>query len=102
MLLSGACLSMWMLLRHVRASRQHAAGVVPEGVGVAQTVVEDRDTGNTVAAVNCYFMCQDGSMFKAQVPLRALLLPAGSGAALGAFPAPCLFSACNPHAQLRT
>ena len=40
---------------------------MPEGVGVAQTVVEDRDTGNTVAAVNCYFMCQDGSMFKAQV-----------------------------------
>ena len=42
-------------------------GGVSEGVGVAQTVVEDRDTGNTVAAVNCYFMCQDGSMFKAQV-----------------------------------
>jgi hypothetical protein len=32
-----------------------------------QTVLEDRETGNTVAAVNCYFMCQDGSMFKAQV-----------------------------------
>ncbi|KAK9830879.1 hypothetical protein WJX81_001263 [Elliptochloris bilobata] len=31
------------------------------------TVMEDRESGNTVAAVNCYFMCQDGSMFKAQV-----------------------------------
>ena len=32
-----------------------------------QTVVEDRESSQTVAAVNCYFMCQDGSMFKAQV-----------------------------------
>lgn len=32
-----------------------------------QTTVEDKESGNTVAAVNCYFMSQDGSMFKAQV-----------------------------------
>ena len=32
-----------------------------------QTVIEDRESSQTVAAVNCYFMCQDGSMFKAQV-----------------------------------
>ena len=32
-----------------------------------QTVVEDRESSQTVAAVNCYFMCQDGSMFKAQI-----------------------------------
>ena len=25
-------------------------------------------TGHSVAAVNCYFMAQDGGMFKAQVP----------------------------------
>ena len=35
--------------------------------GCAQTTVEDKESGNTVAAVNCYFMSQDGSMFKAQV-----------------------------------
>ena len=29
--------------------------------------MEDKESGNTVAAVNCYFMSQDGSMFKAQV-----------------------------------
>lgn len=34
----------------------------------AQTTLEEKDSGNTVAAVNCYFMSQDGSMFKAQVP----------------------------------
>ena len=34
----------------------------------AQTMVEDKETGNTLAAVNCYFMAQDGGMFKAQVP----------------------------------
>jgi hypothetical protein len=32
-----------------------------------QTSVEDKESGNTIAAVNCYFMSQDGSMFKAQV-----------------------------------
>ena len=35
---------------------------------VGQTTVEDKETGNTLAAVNCYFMAQDGGMFKAQVP----------------------------------
>ena len=30
--------------------------------------MEDKETGNTLAAVNCYFMAQDGGMFKAQVP----------------------------------
>ena len=34
---------------------------------VLQTTVEDKESGNTIAAVNCYFMSQDGSMFKAQV-----------------------------------
>ena len=34
----------------------------------AQTTLEDKETGNSVAAVNGYFMTQDGSMFKAQVP----------------------------------
>ncbi len=34
---------------------------------VLQTTVEDKESGNNVAAVNCYFMSQDGSMFKAQV-----------------------------------
>eukprot|EP00775_Hariotina_reticulata_P007932 gene7932-8128_t len=29
---------------------------------------EDKDTGQIVSAVNCYFQCQDGSMFKARVP----------------------------------
>ncbi len=33
-----------------------------------QTTLEEKESGNTVAAVNCYFMSQDGSMFKAQVP----------------------------------
>ncbi|CAL8464190.1 g3725 [Coccomyxa elongata] len=32
------------------------------------TTLEEKESGNTVAAVNCYFMSQDGSMFKAQVP----------------------------------
>jgi hypothetical protein len=33
-----------------------------------QTTVEDKESGHSVAAVNCYFMAQDGGMFKAQVP----------------------------------
>ena len=36
-------------------------------LSVLQTTVEDKESGNTIAAVNCYFMSQDGSMFKAQV-----------------------------------
>jgi hypothetical protein len=28
---------------------------------------EDKDSGQVVSAVDCYFMCQDGSMFKARV-----------------------------------
>lgn len=35
---------------------------------MGQTTLEEKESGNTVAAVNCYFMSQDGSMFKAQVP----------------------------------
>lgn len=31
------------------------------------TQKEDRDSGNMVSVVGCYFMCQDGSMFKAEV-----------------------------------
>ena len=38
-----------------------------EGACIVQTTVEDKESGNNVAAVNCYFMSQDGSMFKAQV-----------------------------------
>ena len=34
----------------------------------AQTTVEDKESGYSAAAVNCYFMAQDGGMFKAQVP----------------------------------
>jgi DNA polymerase epsilon subunit 1 len=45
----------------------------PEGklgwlLNVNATLVDDRDAGRAVAAVNCYFQCQDGSGFKAQVP----------------------------------
>jgi hypothetical protein len=32
-----------------------------------QTMAEDRDSGQLVSAVDCYFMCQDGGMFKAKV-----------------------------------
>ncbi|KAF8072990.1 POL2A [Scenedesmus sp. PABB004] len=32
------------------------------------TSFEDKDTGQTMSAVDCYFQCQDGSMFKARVP----------------------------------
>ncbi|DBA81285.1 TPA: hypothetical protein ACH3X2_006902 [Trebouxia sp. C0005] len=31
-----------------------------------ETTVDDKDSGQVVSAVNCYFMCQDGSMFKSQ------------------------------------
>ncbi|KAK9798895.1 hypothetical protein WJX73_003389 [Symbiochloris irregularis] len=31
------------------------------------TNVEDKESGHLLSAVNCFFMCQDGSMFKAQV-----------------------------------
>jgi hypothetical protein len=29
--------------------------------------MEDKESGKVVSCVTCYFMCQDGSMFKAQV-----------------------------------
>ena len=45
-----------------------------------QTTVEDKESGNNVAAVNCYFMSQDGSMFKAQVHFYPLLVCADQGA----------------------
>ncbi|WIA29248.1 hypothetical protein OEZ86_011756 [Tetradesmus obliquus] len=32
------------------------------------TSFEDKDTGQMLSAVDCYFQCQDGSMFKARVP----------------------------------
>ena len=37
-------------------------------LNVNPTLVDDRDAGRAVAAVNCYFQCQDGTGFKAQVP----------------------------------
>jgi len=45
----------------------------PEGklgwlLNVNATLVDDRDAGRPVAAVNCYFQCQDGTGFKAQIP----------------------------------
>ena len=45
----------------------------PEGklgwlLNLNPTLVDDRDVGRAVAAVNCYFQCQDGSGFKAQIP----------------------------------
>ena len=33
----------------------------------AQSSVEDKEATRQLACVNCYFMCQDGSTFKAQV-----------------------------------
>jgi hypothetical protein len=37
-------------------------------VGAAvQSSVEDKEAARQLACVNCYFMCQDGSTFKAQV-----------------------------------
>jgi DNA polymerase epsilon subunit 1 len=30
-------------------------------------MLEDRESGQLVSAVDCYFMCQDGGMFKAKV-----------------------------------
>jgi len=33
-----------------------------------QTQQEDKDSGHMISVVACYFMCQDGSMFKAEVP----------------------------------
>ncbi len=32
-----------------------------------QTSVEDKGAGHLVSAINCYFMCQDGSMFQANL-----------------------------------
>eukprot|EP00879_Flechtneria_rotunda_P032197 GHRR01035364.1.p1 GENE.GHRR01035364.1~~GHRR01035364.1.p1 ORF type:complete len:234 (+),score=86.25 GHRR01035364.1:272-973(+) len=32
------------------------------------TSYEDKETARTLSAVDCYFQCQDGSMFKARVP----------------------------------
>lgn len=32
-----------------------------------QTSVEDKEAGHVVSAINCYFMCQDGSMFQANI-----------------------------------
>ena len=36
-------------------------------INASSTQVEDKESGKAYAAVNCYFMAQDGSTFKAQV-----------------------------------
>jgi len=35
-------------------------------MNASSTQVEDKESGKTFAAVNCFFMCEDGSTFKAQ------------------------------------
>ena len=42
-------------------------------LNINPTLVDDRDAGRAVAAVNCYFQCQDGSGFKAQIPFSPYL-----------------------------
>ncbi len=37
------------------------------GHDMSQVAYEDKDKGVTASAVDCYFMCQDGSMFKARM-----------------------------------
>jgi hypothetical protein len=68
-------------LNHARASRlpairaftRHSHSKQGDSTHVAafaasvQTMAEDRDSGQLVSAVDCYFMCQDGGMFKAKV-----------------------------------
>ncbi|KAG1663133.1 hypothetical protein FOA52_000655 [Chlamydomonas sp. UWO 241] len=34
----------------------------------SQSCMEDKDDGQLISSVDCFFMCQDGSMFKARVP----------------------------------
>ncbi|KAG2442618.1 hypothetical protein HXX76_002703 [Chlamydomonas incerta] len=36
-------------------------------MNIQSSHMADKDTGQVVAAVDCYFMCQDGSMFKARL-----------------------------------
>ncbi len=43
------------------------------GVVVAQTTVDDTESGHSLSAINCYFMRQDGTMFKAQVTFAPYL-----------------------------
>lgn len=33
-----------------------------------QVTIKDKDSNRTLSAVNCYFICQDGSMFRAAYP----------------------------------
>eukprot|EP00884_Botryococcus_braunii_P021811 jgi/Botrbrau1/8313/Bobra.0081s0002.1 len=42
-------------------------------INLNATTIEDKETTQNVAAVNCYFISQDGSMFKAQVQFRPYL-----------------------------
>ncbi|KAK9824549.1 hypothetical protein WJX72_011249 [[Myrmecia] bisecta] len=36
-------------------------------LNLKETTLEAQETGHVVSGLNCYFMCQDGSMFKAQL-----------------------------------
>ena len=42
-------------------------------LNVNATLVDDRAAARAVAAVNCYFVAQDGAMFKAQIPFAPYL-----------------------------
>jgi hypothetical protein len=46
-----------------------------------QSIKEDKESGQTLSAVDCFFQCQDGSMFKARVPFPPyfyIMVPVGS------------------------
>jgi len=52
----------------MRRARDHACQTrTLEPLPTRQASHEDKDSGQVVSAVDCYFMCQDGSMFKARV-----------------------------------
>lgn len=42
-------------------------GALPKLLVMLQTTLEDSESGHSLSGINCYFMRQDGTMFKAQV-----------------------------------